>query len=81
MITPLPFSNRTKKVLGEAAAEARRNGFREIEPEHLLLGILTEGHSLACEVLVSSDLSPLSFRTATTQLRISHSYRHHYSSD
>src|SRR5439155_17449716 len=43
----VPFTARAKKVLELAVREAARRGQRYIGTEHLLLGLLREGHGLA----------------------------------
>ncbi|MCD6219157.1 ATP-dependent Clp protease ATP-binding subunit [Candidatus Calescamantes bacterium] len=45
------FTERARRVLTLAREEARRFGHLQIEPEHLLLGILREGSGLAIKVL------------------------------
>ncbi len=47
----LPLSNQSKRVLAYAAEEAERLGSRGIGPGHLLLGILREPESFACQFL------------------------------
>ncbi len=77
MVSPVAFSSRTKKVLGWAADESRRTRAREIEPEHLLLGILLEGQSLACQALRSRHITASDIMDAVRDIRISHSYGAH----
>jgi ATP-dependent Clp protease ATP-binding subunit ClpC len=47
----LPLSKSAKRVLSYAAEESDRLGHRHIGTEHLLLGILREEKSPACEIL------------------------------
>jgi catechol 2,3-dioxygenase-like lactoylglutathione lyase family enzyme len=47
----LPLSNESKHVLAHAAEEAERLGHKFIGAEHLLLGILCEQNSFACQLL------------------------------
>jgi catechol 2,3-dioxygenase-like lactoylglutathione lyase family enzyme len=47
----LPLSNESKHVLAHAAEEAERLGHKFIGAEHLLLGILREQNSFACQLL------------------------------
>ena len=47
----IPFTPRAKKVLQLALREARHLGHLYIGTEHLLLGLLREGHGVACQVL------------------------------
>ena len=57
----LPFTPRSKKVLELALRESIKARHRNIEPEHILLGLLREGEGLAAQVLVSlgADLEEL----------------------
>src|SRR5688500_7273324 len=43
----IPFSRETKRILEHAVEESDRLEHREIDAEHLLLGILREEHSVA----------------------------------
>jgi hypothetical protein len=47
-----PFSPRAKKVLQLALREALAAKQREIDTEHILLGMLREGEGLGCQILV-----------------------------
>lgn len=53
----LPFSERAKTALGLALRESLRLGTKAITPEHVLLGVLREGRSRACEVLAARHVS------------------------
>ena len=52
MMTP-----RTKQVMNLAAREANARNVPAVEPEHLLLGILREGDSVAVRILRSANIS------------------------
>jgi enamine deaminase RidA (YjgF/YER057c/UK114 family) len=52
----IPFSTETKRILQIAAEEADRLQHRHIGPEHLLLGILREGRSVAASILIARGL-------------------------
>ena len=45
------FTEQAHRVLDLARAEAERAGHRYLGPEHVLLGLLAEGHSRAAQVL------------------------------
>ncbi|MEX0621947.1 MAG: ATP-dependent Clp protease ATP-binding subunit [Candidatus Woykebacteria bacterium] len=47
------FTERAKKVLGKAAKEAKSLGTELVDTEHILLGILADGSSVAYKVLAS----------------------------
>ncbi len=47
----IPFTPRAKKVLELSLRESLDLGHETIGPEHILLGLLTEGHGVAVEVL------------------------------
>jgi ATP-dependent Clp protease ATP-binding subunit ClpC len=49
---PLGFTPRTKRVLELSFREARRMGHSYIGTEHLLLGIMREGESVAVRILI-----------------------------
>jgi len=52
MMTP-----RTKQVVNLAARESNTRNYSAIEPEHLLLGILREGNSVAVRILQSANIN------------------------
>ncbi|MFY1599027.1 Clp protease N-terminal domain-containing protein [Micromonospora sp. WMMD737] len=62
-----PFSPRAKKVLELALREALRLRHRHIGTEHILLGVLREGHGLGARVLTEAgaDLDDLRRRVET----------------
>jgi ATP-dependent Clp protease ATP-binding subunit ClpC len=55
---PLGFTPRTKRVLELAFKEARRTGQNYIGTEHLLLGIMKEGESVAVRILMDLGVDP-----------------------
>jgi len=56
---PIPFTPRAKKVLELSLREALQLGSNYIGTEHILLGIIREGHGVAAQILTSlgGDLS------------------------
>ncbi len=50
------FTERARKVLTLAQEEAQRLNHNYIGTEHLLLGLLREGHGLAAQVLTALDM-------------------------
>jgi len=55
---PLGFTPRTKRVLELSFREARRMGHNYIGTEHLLIGILKEGESVAVRILMDLGVEP-----------------------
>ncbi len=55
---PLGFTPRTKRVLELSFVEARRMGHNYIGTEHLLLGIMKEGESVAVRILMDLGVDP-----------------------
>lgn len=55
---PLGFTPRTKRVLELSFKEARRLGQNYIGTEHLILGILREGESVAVRILMNLGVEP-----------------------
>ncbi len=55
---PLGFTPRTKRVLELSFKEARRIGHNYIGTEHLLLGIMKEGESVAVRILIDLGIDP-----------------------
>jgi ATP-dependent Clp protease ATP-binding subunit ClpA len=49
----LPFTARAKKVLGLSVREARQLGSGSLEPEHILLGLISEGAGVAAMILTT----------------------------
>ncbi len=54
----LDFTPRTKRVLELGLMEARRLGHNYIGTEHLLLGIMREGESVAVRILIDLGVDP-----------------------
>ena len=52
-----PFTEKARKVIVLAQEEAKRLGNNYVGTEHLLLGILAEGESIAAKVLKSMDIT------------------------
>lgn len=52
------FTPRTRRVVELAAYEARRRQLEVIEPEHLLMGIIREGDSVALRVIRAAGIDP-----------------------
>jgi len=57
-ITPVGFTPRTKRVLENAFLEARKLGSDFIGTEHLLIGIMREGDSIAVRVMMELNINP-----------------------
>ena len=55
---PLGFTPRTKRVLELSFREARRMGHNYIGTEHLLLGVMKEGESVAVRILMDIGRRP-----------------------
>ena len=55
---PLGFTPRTKRVLELSFKEARRMGHNYIGTEHLLLGTMKEGESVAVRILMDLGVDP-----------------------
>ncbi len=53
----LGFTPRTKRVIENAFIEARKLGYNYIGTEHLLIGILKEGDSVAGRILLELDVN------------------------
>lgn len=63
----IPFSPRSKKVLELALRESIRLRHRNIEPEHILLGLLREGEGLAVQLLVEQGVDLEGLNQAVSQ--------------
>ncbi|WP_229069855.1 Clp protease N-terminal domain-containing protein [Actinoplanes sp. DH11] len=63
----IPFSPRAKKILELALREALRLNHNYIAREHILLGILREGHGLGMRVLTELGADPAQLRTEVTR--------------
>jgi ATP-dependent Clp protease ATP-binding subunit ClpC len=55
---PVDFTPRTKRVLEISLVESRRLGHNYIGTEHLLLGIMREGESVAVRILIDLGVDP-----------------------
>ena len=55
---PLGFTPRTKRVLEISFKEARRMSHNYIGTEHLLLGVMKEGESVAVRILIDLGVDP-----------------------
>ncbi len=64
----IPFTPRAKKVLELSLREALRLEQHYIGPEHILLGLVTEGHGVAVEVLRVVGASPEQIRARVLEL-------------
>ena len=64
----IPFTPRAKKVLELSLREALRLGHPYIGPEHILLGLITEGHGVAVEVLRVLGAPPERVRARVLEL-------------
>jgi ATP-dependent Clp protease ATP-binding subunit ClpC len=64
----IPFTPRAKKVLELSLREALRLGHPYIGPEHILLGLLTEGQGVAVEVLRVLGAPPERVRAQVLEL-------------
>jgi ATP-dependent Clp protease ATP-binding subunit ClpC len=54
----LPVSQRAQQLLHFAGREADQYGSAQIEPEHLLIGILREGEGTAMQVIMTLGVEP-----------------------
>jgi uncharacterized protein (TIGR03435 family) len=66
--TEIPFSDSCKGVLEYAVEEADRLSHSHVGTEHLLLGLLREGRSVAAEVLAARGVSIDAVREAIIEL-------------
>jgi ATP-dependent Clp protease ATP-binding subunit ClpC len=64
----IPFTPRAKKVLELSLREALSLEHQYIGPEHILLGLLTEGHGVAVEVLRVLGAEPEQVRARVIEL-------------
>ena len=55
---PIGFTPRTKRVIENSFIEAKKTGNEYIGTEHLLIGIMVEGDSLAVRILMDLDINP-----------------------
>ena len=54
----ITFTPRSKRVIENAFLEARRLGTEYIGTEHLLIGIMKEGDSIATRIMLEEDVNP-----------------------
>ena len=54
----ITFTPRSKRVIENAFLEARRLGTEYIGTEHLLIGIMKEGDSVATRIMLEEDVNP-----------------------
>jgi ATP-dependent Clp protease ATP-binding subunit ClpC len=64
----IPFTPRAKKVLELSLREALGLEHQYIGPEHILLGLITEGHGVAVEVLRVLGAEPEQVRARVIEL-------------
>jgi len=64
----IPFTPRAKKVLELSLRESVRQGHPYIGPEHILLGLIAEGHGVAVEVLRVLGAPPERVRARVIEL-------------
>ena len=62
------FSEQAHRILDLAREEAERCGHRYLGPEHVLLGLLTDGHSRAAGVLRAAGVELAAARAALARL-------------
>ena len=55
---PMGFTPRTKRVIENAFLEAKKLGSEYIGTEHLLIGIMVEGDSVAVRIMMDLDINP-----------------------
>ena len=55
---PMGFTPRTKKVIENAFLEAKKLGDEHIGTEHLLIGIMVEGDSVAVRIMMDLGVNP-----------------------
>ena len=58
MISTMGFTPRTKRVIENAFREARKLGSDYIGTEHLLIGIMREGDSVAVRIMMELNIDP-----------------------
>jgi ATP-dependent Clp protease ATP-binding subunit ClpC len=64
----IPFTPRAKKVLELSLREALSLEHQYIGPEHILLGLITEGHGVAVEVLRALGAEPEQVRARVIEV-------------
>ena len=63
----LALTPRSKRVLELAVDEARRMNEKQVDTEHLLLGLVREGQGVAVDILRSMGISPSRIRARISQ--------------
>jgi ATP-dependent Clp protease ATP-binding subunit ClpC len=64
----IPFTSQAKEVLPLALDESRAHGHHYIGTEHILLGLIREGHSVAAQVLAGLGVDLTGARERVVQL-------------
>ena len=64
----IPITARTRKILELAKLEARRLQASAVGTEHIILAILSEGESVAAQILAGHGLTPEAFAKAESQV-------------
>jgi ClpA/ClpB-like protein len=64
----VPFTPRSKKVLELALRESHHLGHNYIGTEHILLGLLREGHGVGAQVIAATDTQPAQLRASVLAL-------------
>lgn len=59
--TTIGFTPRTKRVIENAFREARKLGTEYIGTEHLLIGIMLEGDSIAVRIMMDLNVNPQNY--------------------
>jgi len=62
------FTDRARRAMIWAAKEAERLGHKELRPEHILLGLLQDGHGLADAAITLLDVDPKQIRAEVEKL-------------
>ena len=68
----IPFTPRAKKVLELALAESKRQPHPYVETEHILLGLVREGHGVAVNILDRRSASAQQVRRVVLDVRSAH---------
>jgi ATP-dependent Clp protease ATP-binding subunit ClpC len=68
----VPFTPAAKNVLELALRESLKLGHNHIGPEHILLGLVRDGASVAARILVTLGADPLTVREKVLQLLSGH---------
>ena len=66
-LSPLTLTPRSKRVLELGVDEARRMERRQVDTEHLLLGLVREGQGVAVDILKSMGIAPARIRARLLQ--------------